>query len=318
MAEKAELALEILQTLLAQGKLAYALADKNLRIQEVSPNLQEFLRFSEPLAGKALNEVFDALAGAEQVLEQVFEGFLPEYRLEYINYEQGDFLGYITLNVWKHSRPDGQSGFLLIAEDVTSSGYLEQRAVQTRNELQLMRLELDRANAELQRQALFDALTGLPNRRYLDDELQRYVEFAHRHGTPLAAIMLDLDNFKLLNDTHGHPEGDQCLRILAAAIRDSIRVTDFAARYGGEEFCIFLPMADTSQAIALARRIQSNLALKIIHTPIKFTMSIGAASSSAKEATFTAANLLKKADDALYQAKREGKNRICVFMDNGK
>jgi diguanylate cyclase (GGDEF)-like protein len=77
-------------------------------------------------------------------------------------------------------------------------------------------------------------------------------------------------------------------------------------------------MADTSQAIALARRIQSNLALKIIHTPIKFTMSIGAASSSAKEATFTAANLLKKADDALYQAKREGKNRICVFMDNGK
>jgi diguanylate cyclase (GGDEF)-like protein len=312
---RAELAQKILQILLTQGKMAYALIDKDLIIQETSPNFQHFFHLSHPAEGKTINEICEALMGAEQVLRDVQQDKLPEYRLEYVNYENDNSLMYITLNLWKNPDKSEGPGLILVVEDVTSAGHLEQRAVQNRNELQLLRTELNRANTELQQLALFDSLTSLPNRRYLDDELQRYAEYAQQQGTPLAIIMLDIDEFKSLNDTYGHPEGDQCLRILAAAIRDSTRITDFAARYAGDEFCVFLPLANASQALALARRIQSNLAEKLSHTSLKFTISLGIMSVSGQSKFYTPELLIRKADQALYQAKKEGKNRIYTYQE---
>jgi diguanylate cyclase (GGDEF)-like protein len=311
LAEKTDL--EVLQVLLARGKLAFAWIDPRLRIETVSANFQEFLHLPHPVEGQALDEVFDALVGAEQTLNEVLCGQLPEYRLEYVNYEQADFRGYITLNLWRHTLSGGQAGFLLVVEDVSVVARLEQRAVQTRNELQLLRLQLERTNAELERQALFDALTGLPNRRYLESELDRQVEFSIRHGTALIAMLIDIDDFHALNEAHGHSAGDQSLRILASTIRASIRVTDFVARSGSDEFGVFLPMAEPAQAVTLARRLQTALAGKNAHLSAQFTVSIGVAGASPKGPPLAEDSLLQQAAQALAQAKREGKNRICVF-----
>lgn len=301
----------ILEMLLAKQKLAYALTDEHLRVLEVSSNFEQFLRYAAPPQAKHLTELCDALAGSEPVLQEVLHGHLPEYRLEYINYDSAEASRFLTFHVWK--REDDQPGLIVLLEDVTSAAMLEQRAVQARNELALLRRELDRANAELQRLALFDALTGLPNRRYLDEQMKRYIETIRRSNTPFSLIMLDIDEFKAINDTYGHLEGDEALRLLASVLQDSTRNTDFVARYAGDEFCICLPMTDASQASAVAKRVQHNLDEKTRLLNLRLTLSLGVFSVGGQSLqSYTPESLLARADAALYRAKREGKNRLVV------
>lgn len=304
-------ACHILNLLLSKQKLAYALTDEHLRILEISPNFEQFLRHATSVQTKHLTELCDALAGSEPILQEVLHGHSPEYRLEYINYEDEETPRFLTFHVWK--REDDQPGLIVLLEDVTPAATLEQRAVQARNELALLRRELDRANAELQRMALFDALTGLPNRRYLDEQMRRYVETIRRSNTPFSLIMLDIDEFKAINDTYGHLEGDDALRLLASVLQDSIRSTDFVARYAGDEFCICLPMTDASQAIAVAERLQRNLAEKTRPANLRLTLSLGIFSVAGQSPqAYTPQALLSRADAALYRAKRAGKNRLVV------
>ncbi len=189
-----------------------------LRVLEISFNFEQFLHHAAPVQAKHLTELCDALAGSEPVLQEVLHGHSPEYRLEYINYEGSEALRFLTFHVWR--REDDQPGLIVLVEDVTPAAVLEQRAVQARNELALLRRELDRANAEFQRMALYDALTGLPNRRYLDEQMKRHVETIRRSNTPFSLIMLDIDEFKAINDTYGHLSGDDALRLLASVLQD--------------------------------------------------------------------------------------------------
>ncbi|MCS6993534.1 MAG: GGDEF domain-containing protein [Anaerolineales bacterium] len=301
----------ILDILLSKNKLAYARVDDSLRVVETSCNFQAFFHRAEPLEGTLLPKLCEALIGSESVLREVMQGSLPEYLLEYVNDESGAEARFLTFHVWKNWGDEG--GLFLLVEDVSPAARLEQRAVQARNELELLRRELDRANAELHRMALFDALTGLPNRRYLDEQLTRYVETARRTGTPFSLIMLDIDEFKAVNDLYGHLEGDDALRILASVLRTSIRNSDFVARYAGDEFCICLPMTESHQAHALAARIQRNLAEITRPANLRLTISLGIFSVSGQSPqAYTPQALLARADAALYRAKREGKNRICL------
>jgi len=165
-------------------------------------------------------------------------------------------------------------------------------------------------NAELSHQAATDPLTGLYNRRYLVDVLAQETLRYRRNGRPFAVIVGDIDNFKTINDRHGHQCGDAVLLAVAAALRESVRAPDLVARWGGDEFLVFLPETSLEEALGVAGRIQAQLAA----TPVvdgaqrlDARMTLGVApmrsDSSIEE-------LLREADEALYRGKHAGRNRI--------
>lgn len=161
---------------------------------------------------------------------------------------------------------------------------------------------------KLRTQALRDPLTGLYNRRYMEDVLERYVSLAERNGTMVSAIMIDLDHFKLLNDEHGHAMGDAVLREVAAAICGGIRPSDVACRYGGEELVVIMPDCPLEDAIARAESLRLRVeGLSELHGA-RITASMGVATLPETDAE--ARDLLAGADAALYRAKQEGRNRV--------
>jgi diguanylate cyclase (GGDEF)-like protein len=177
-------------------------------------------------------------------------------------------------------------------------------------------LERYRILAVAQRQASTDELTGLYNYRFLVDYLDQQIALAERLRSPLAVLMLDLDRFKVLNDSHGHHAGDEALRAFAQSLHSTIRRSDLAARYGGEEFVVVMANTNREEARLVAEKIRnavSGLDLDFNGTPLHFTVSIGGVAYP--DDTGDARQLLELADDALYQAKRGGRNRVCFVSD---
>jgi diguanylate cyclase (GGDEF)-like protein len=190
-----------------------------------------------------------------------------------------------------------------------------ERLVQMRHSLVVMSSRLDEANGELKRLSLVDGLTGIPNRRKLDESLEREWRRCKRGNLPFTLFMADVDYFKQFNDTYGHQAGDECLRAVAQALAGQVhRSGDLVARYGGEEFGVILPETDLGGAIILAesmRRAVEALAIPHMNSSVSpvVTLSIGVASMRAEGGTQPDA-LLRAADQALYAAKRGGRNRI--------
>ena len=175
-----------------------------------------------------------------------------------------------------------------------------------------MAVENARLFDEVQRLATLDGLTGTYNRRHFMEVAATHVTSARRFGQPLAAIMLDVDHFKPVNDTHGHAIGDQVLCGLADRCRAALRSIDVLGRYGGEEFVILLPGTSRhSAATVLAERIRRSISDDPIVTdagPVSVTVSLGVAEID--DAAKDLATLLKRADAALYEAKQAGRNRV--------
>lgn len=161
---------------------------------------------------------------------------------------------------------------------------------------------------KLRTQALRDPLTGLYNRRYMEDALSRHASLAERSGTHLSVIMIDLDHFKKLNDAFGHAAGDSVLRDTAATILGALRTSDVACRYGGEELLVILPECRLDEALVKAEILRERIeALSEMHEA-KVSASFGVAAMP--ESTRAVADLLGMADAALYQAKQAGRNRV--------
>jgi two-component system cell cycle response regulator len=161
--------------------------------------------------------------------------------------------------------------------------------------------------------AVTDSLTGLYNRHYLDSYLSASMERSRIDSKSLAVAIVDIDFFKAVNDTHGHPVGDQVLRDLAARLETSVRATDMAARLGGEEFVLVMTETDLNTAQAVTARIcrdieVSPFAGSMIQNGLSITASIGVAVTDNRDET--AEDLVKRADDALYEAKRGGRNQV--------
>jgi two-component system, cell cycle response regulator len=162
----------------------------------------------------------------------------------------------------------------------------------------------------LEQRAHLDGLTGLANRRVLDDRLPREWEACRRRNTPLAVVISDLDHFKAINDRHGHAVGDKVLRQSAATLARVIRTSDFVARYGGEEFVVVAPDCELIAAVRLAERFRTAIAqLRIDEhgADVPVTTSVGVAALTDLDRTVPA-ELLRRADEALYRAKESGRN----------
>jgi len=185
-----------------------------------------------------------------------------------------------------------------------------------RNELALLLGRLTAQNAELERLATTDSLTGLANRRRLFDALEQEVYRAQRYGIALSLIMFDIDHFKRINDNWGHATGDWVLRQIAQETRELLRKTDQAGRYGGEEFVVVLPETDLSEALLLAQRLGQRISETAItpehDAPMSVTVSMGVAALVVDE---TGEELIHRADQALYRAKQQGRNRVETALD---
>lgn len=193
-------------------------------------------------------------------------------------------------------------------------GSLEHDLRQKNRALEHLASELRRANAELMRLAVTDALTGMNNRRHFMEGLRREFQRARRYQRPLSLLLVDVDHFKQINDTYGHPVGDAVLTGLADLMRRTIRATDLSARLGGEEFAIAFVEADLSRAHAAAESLRAAVArepFRYHDRTVQITISGGIVDSSHPQAT-THIDLIEIADKALYQAKTGGRDRIVL------
>jgi diguanylate cyclase (GGDEF)-like protein len=191
---------------------------------------------------------------------------------------------------------------------------LEEKVRLRTEEIEARNEELAWAKDRIEELLREDSLTGLANRRRLDEVLELEAAHARRYGTPLSAIMLDLDHFKQVNDEFGHPAGDAVLKAAAAVFAEGVRATDLAGRWGGEEFLIVLPHVRKSDAAVLAERLRGGLEraeLPAIGRPM--TASFGVAEW--RHGGDSEAELVARADAAMYVAKRRGRNRVATEDD---
>jgi len=215
--------------------------------------------------------------------------------------------------VFKRGQDKNFLGTLCIARNITEVKAMEE-------ELLSAQARLIGAVEELKELATKDALTGIANRRFFDEYLEKEWKRAQRDKYPFSLVMIDLDFFKLYNDTYGHQKGDVCLREVAMVIDQAMkRPADMAARYGGEEFALVLPETSSEGALGLSEKLRQsiydlNLEHKNNTIEPRVTVSMGVATLKVdKDSDFT--DLISKADKALYSAKKAGRNRVSVFSE---
>ena len=205
---------------------------------------------------------------------------------------------YREATAWVQMPPDTP----LVWRVVTSLAYLAVLGVAMAG-LQTLR----RSQAALARLVTQDQLTNVMNARAFADRLGQELDRNRRYPRPLALMYMDLDNFKVINDTHGHQTGDAVLRLVADAMRSSVRQADVVGRLGGDEFAVLMPETDSALADAAAKRLIVGLRNVFKGTP-NVTASIGVVSCTATDASTD--DLLRRADQAMYDAKKSGKDRV--------
>jgi len=160
---------------------------------------------------------------------------------------------------------------------------------------------------QLERLVNSDSLTGLLNRRAFDERLDLEIQRAQRYNRPLSLLFIDIDHFKRVNDRHGHVIGDEVLRVMATILGNGLRATDAACRYGGEEFVVILVETDKLEALSIAERLRVAAEnTKLAQLGESTTISIGISSLQSED---LAVDLIQRADDSMYIAKKNGRNR---------
>lgn len=208
------------------------------------------------------------------------------------------------ITVWLTMLERADGGFFASIRDITQQRRFERQLEETFKRLHATQVELEDANAKLTVLATTDGLTGLVNHLEFQNRLAQEIDLVERHGGDLAVVMLDVDRFKLYNDTYGHPAGDVILKTVARILDDEARRSDTVARYGGEEFALLLPSTNMDGALDLAERIRSAIQSKF-WPQLAITASFGVASY----AEFPS-EMVEAADRALYQSKEGGRNRV--------
>ncbi len=262
----------------------------------------------------------NSLQEAKAALKQLISRFID--RLGDLSESTGGYHDRLEGYAQKIRQTDDISQINVVLDDLlTDTRAAQIDAARTRDELIAARRqveaaeikvkELERELAQASELVQEDQLTGVLNRRGLEDAYQREAARAERTGKPLCVGLLDVDNFKLLNDTHGHQTGDEALQHLVRVTKRTMRPSDVLARYGGEEFLLLLPETEQDEAVEVMVRLQRNLTKAFFlhnNERVLITFSAGVAQRRADEPQTT---IVERADRALYQAKRSGKNRVC-------
>jgi diguanylate cyclase (GGDEF)-like protein len=186
---------------------------------------------------------------------------------------------------------------------------------QEKQKVEELARELKEANETLRGLAFKDGLTGLFNHRYFQEHMEKEVQRADRYKRTLSLIMIDIDHFKKINDTYGHPVGDIVIRSIANLFENTIRKSDTAARYGGEEFALILPETDIKGAVILAERLRKmaeQMEIEADGNKIKVTISIGIATYDPSAGLRSKAEIIDAADRALYNSKQTGRNKLSI------
>jgi diguanylate cyclase (GGDEF)-like protein len=300
-----------------QGSLMLLDEDRNelvvKAIKGLNPKIVEAMRIrpGEGISGSVFAEGKPLLVSNLETDERVLQQKRPRYRTR----------SFVSLPL----RADDKTiGVLNVADKASGDPFTSYdldllTSIATYTMIAVQRSEFHRRTEELKTISITDALTGLLNRGHFQERLAEEVERFKRHKLPFSLIMIDIDDFKRLNDTHGHMVGDEALVTTAKAIRNSIRAIDMAARYGGEEFTVILPQTNKQASRTMAQRIGRAVA----RTPIRstkgdvlyLTVSLGAASFPDDATTLD--ELLQRADQAMYEAKRRGKNQAVVYEAPG-
>jgi diguanylate cyclase (GGDEF)-like protein len=205
-------------------------------------------------------------------------------------------------------------GYNGITRDIHERKQYQQRLEEANRQLQEQLQENLALHAMLTEQTLRDPLTGLHNRRYLEETLPRELSRAKRVGYPMVLVMVDLDHFKRVNDTYGHPTGDAVLKAMASILLHGAREGDIICRYGGEEFLVALPNMTIEKALARAKAWQTTLGnTSIQHGAFSIQITLSAGISAFPNNGADVDTLLHLADEALYRAKANGRN--CVEFE---
>ncbi|MBT0961711.1 GGDEF domain-containing protein [Denitromonas iodatirespirans] len=291
--------------------------------------------FSQPLDIRILDEVErrlrdvidqqgrikQELTDAQLRLKQMLAGFVD--RLADMSESAGSFHDNLERSSARIAQAKDISELSNVIEDMLrETRVVQEGARRSRDDLASLQEKVEQANVEISKLqhelhhtselVRHDPLTGALNRKGLDEALEREIARARRRDTPLCVGLLDVDNFKRINDTHGHHAGDAALQHLADVIRANLRPQDSLGRYGGEEFIVVLPDTDVEHAVAAITRLQRALTTRYFLAEgqkLLITFSAGVARLEADEA---AAVAIDRADKAMYRAKRAGKNRVML------
>jgi len=219
-------------------------------------------------------------------------------------------------------RAEDRDGLRSIVEGLVRTTHdMEEHNSRLETSLKASKLEINQLQTNLEavrHESLTDPLTSLANRKYFDTALEKSIALSAASGEPLALLLADIDHFKLFNDTYGHLTGDQVLRLVAMALKQNVKGQDIAARYGGEEFAIILPNTTLRSALTVADHVRRAVMTKELMKRStgehlgRITVSVGVAILHKDEA---APSLIERADNALYAAKRYGRNRVMCETD---
>jgi diguanylate cyclase (GGDEF)-like protein len=291
----------------------------------------------EFLAGllRGHGHVVETFADGQEVLDRVAKGGVDVVLMDVImprlsgleacrllkSMRADSFLPVLLVTV-KSDSDSKVEGLRIGADDYVTKPFDEKELIaRVSAMLRIKRLhdEMQHSKQKLEDLAVHDELTGVYNYRYLHSRLTEEFRRAERYQDPLTCVMVDIDFFKHVNDLHGHSFGDEVLRGVAQVIKAGVREVDVVARSGGDEFLLIVPSTHQSGALVLAERTWKDVAAAEFKSgphSVKLTVSIGIASFPSKDVR-TKDALLKSADQALYQAKREGRNRICLHQHVG-
>jgi len=222
---------------------------------------------------------------------------------------------YVDLQVTPlYDRSQSMNGHLMVFRDITESKQVEKRLRYVNDRLQGQLIEIGLLQSKLREQAIRDPLTNIFNRRYLDETLDRELSRAAREDYPVCVIMVDIDHFKRVNDTHGHEAGDLVLKAIAATLSHHCRRGDFACRYGGEEFVVVLPNITLETAYARAQDLRTSLnLLSVPYEEHNLSVTISMGIAGFPENGQTRDTLLRAADQAMYAAKEAGRDHILSY-----